>query len=88
MIMFSGELPRTVVLLCSEGSPARAKVKAAVSVFREPDGTNLHFLRAVTTCSEKAVPPDSIATLTVPEVSTTSFAVTVPCFLALRAGAG
>lgn len=88
MTRFRGELPLTVVLICSVGSPARANVIVVVSVLVTVEGEKRHFLRAIRTCSAKAGSPDSIFTLTAPEVSTTSRAVTVPCFLARRATAG
>jgi len=88
MTRLNGELPLTVVVAFSVGLPARAKVKVAVSVFDATDGANRHFFRAARTGAAKAASPDLISIVAVPEVSTTSWAATVPCFLACRAVAG
>jgi hypothetical protein len=88
MTIFNGELPLTVVAAFSLGLPARAKVKVVVRVFAAADGANRHFLRAASTCAVNSASPDLISTLCVPDLSTTSCAVTVPCFLACRAAIG
>jgi hypothetical protein len=88
MTKFSGELPLTVVFMCSVGSPASAKVSVTASVFGALPGANRHFLRALSTDDLKIGSPLSILSWDVPEPSTRKRAVTVPCFPTARAAAG